>query len=189
MVVSVAPSRQATVWRVDPKHTQVEFAVSHLSISTIKGRFRGVRGRIVDVPESRAEATVEIEIDTASLESGEEERDEHVRSPLFLDAAVYPTMTFRSTRVEPQGGNRLLVAGDLTLHGVTHEVVLDATANGHAVHPITQEHVFGLSATTRLSRSQSGIELPVPFAGSTFVGDDIHISINVEATRTEDSSG
>ena len=188
MVLSAAQSSGATVWQIDPNSTQVEFAVRHLGISTIKGRFNGVRGQITDVPEDRSLASVEIEIDAASLDTGQDERDGHLRSAMFLDAEVYPTIVFRSAQIDVQNGNQLRVAGQLSCHGRTAEVVLDATVNGNAINPITQEHVLGFSATGKLTRSAFGIELPAPFAGTDFVGEDIDLWINVEAVRTTEST-
>ena len=188
MVLSAAQSSGATVWQIDPNSTQVEFAVRHLGISTIKGRFNGVRGQISDVPEDRSLASVEIEIDAASLDTGQDERDGHLRSAMFLDAEVYPTIVFRSAQIDVQNGNQLRVAGQLSCHGMMAEIVLDATVNGHAINPITQDRVLGFSATGKLSRSAFGIELPAPFAGTNFVGDDIDIWINVEAVRTAEST-
>src|SRR5207237_6249 len=98
-------------------------------ISTIKGRFTDIRGQISDVPEDRTQASVQIEINAAALNSGQADRDTHLRSAMFLDTDIYPTITFHSTRIDVKEDNRIQVVGQLSCHGTTGEVVLDATVN------------------------------------------------------------
>src|SRR3712207_6041503 len=122
---------ECTVWEIDPKHTLVEFGVKHMMFTTVKGRFTGVRGTINCADEADASrASVEAEIDAASVNTGEEQRDAHLRSAEFLEAERYRTMSFKSTRVERMDTERLRLIGDLTIRGVTREVVLEATFNG-----------------------------------------------------------
>jgi polyisoprenoid-binding protein YceI len=176
---------QCTVWDIDPKHTLVEFGVKHMMFTTVKGRFTGVRGTINCADEADASrASVEAEIDAASVNTGEEQRDVHLRSAEFLDAERYPTMTFKSTRVERQDAERLRVLGDLTIRGVTHEVVLETTFNGMGKNPRGQE-VAGFTAETTINRKDFGLTWNAALeSGGLLVGDKLEILIEVQAVRT-----
>src|SRR5262249_38965317 len=112
-------------WQLDPVHTSVEFVARHLMVSKVRGRFPGVTGTL-HVAEAPAGSWWEIDVDTASVETGDEKRDEHLRSPDFFDVERYPEITFRSTRVEGESPGHFLVHGDLTVHGVTRPVSLEA---------------------------------------------------------------
>src|SRR5438067_8517129 len=131
----VAQQDRRTVWQIDPKHTLVEFAVSYLTFTTVKGHFEGVSGTIRGDVEDPARASVEVEIDAASLATREGRRDAHLRSADFLDVERYPTLAFRSTGVEPIDDRRLLVHGELTIRGTTRLVMLDTELKGRARNP------------------------------------------------------
>src|SRR5688572_9890443 len=119
-----------TVWNIDPAHTDVSFAVKHLMISTVRGRFADVRGTIRLDGDDLTKASVEAEIATASIDTRQEQRDTHLRSADFFEVETYPAITFRTTRVEPIKGDRYRVVGDLTIRDVTREVVLEAVDEG-----------------------------------------------------------
>src|SRR5262245_4963230 len=110
----------ATTWAIDPVHTTVEFSVKHLMVSTVKGRFTGVSGTILVDEQDPARSHAEVTIDATSVDTREERRDGHLRSPDFLDVENYPEITFKSTRVVPVGGDEYKIYGNLTIHGVTH---------------------------------------------------------------------
>jgi polyisoprenoid-binding protein YceI len=184
MTTSATPqSTQTTTWQIDPKHTLVEFSVRHMMVTTVKGRFGGVTGTItVHEPEHTLSA-VEAEIDAASIDTREEQRDNHLRSPDFLDTANFPTITFKSTRVTPRGEDRLDVVGNLTIHGVTREVTLETTINGRGTTPFGTE-VIGFSAETKINRKDFGLGWNVALeAGGFMVGDAIKITLEVEAVK------
>ena len=175
---------QCTVWEIDPKHTLVEFGVKHMMFTTVKGRFTGLRGTINCADEAdAARASVEAEIDAASVDTGEEQRDAHLRSAEFLDAERHPTMTFNSTGVERLDSERLRVVGDLTIRGVTREVALETTFNGMGKNPYGQE-VAGFTAETTINRKEFGLTWNAALeSGGLLVGDKLEILIEVQAIR------
>jgi polyisoprenoid-binding protein YceI len=172
-----------TVWAIDPAHSNVGFGVKHMMFTTVRGRFGDVRGTIT-LDEQRLEnSSVEVEIDVASIDTRDEKRDAHLRSADFFDAAQFPTMTFRSTRVEPRRGDEARVTGDLTIHGVTREVTLDTTMTGRGTNPWGVD-VIGFEASTRISRKDFGLEWNVALeSGGFLVGDEIKIELDIEAAK------
>ena len=173
----------ATTWQIDPKHSVVEFAVKHMMFSTVKGRFGEVGGTIVYDENDPARSRVEVEIDAASIDTGEPQRDEHLRSADFFEVEKYPTITFRGTRVEPLSSDRLRVVGDLTMHGVTREVALEASFLGSGTNPWGQR-VAGFSATGELNRKDFGLNWNAALeAGGVLVGEKIRINLEVEASQ------
>src|SRR6266700_142037 len=138
-------------WQLDPNHTLVEFSGKHMLITTVKGHFKGVRGTIVLDEADPSRSSVEVEIDAASLYSGVDYRDNHLKSADFLEVEKYPTITFKSTRVEPEGGDHARVIGDLTIHGVTREVMLDTELTGRGKNPMSQEGI-AFDAKTAINR-------------------------------------
>ena len=122
----------ADTWQIDPAHTNVEFTVRHMMISNVKGQFQKTAGTITANGNDAASAQIDATIDASSVDTRVERRDMHLKSPDFLDVAKYPTITFKSTKVEADGPNKWKVTGDLTLHGVTKPVVLDVESSGRA---------------------------------------------------------
>src|SRR6266699_2176711 len=114
-----------SVWQIDPRQAHVKFSSKHMMFTTIKGHFKSVRGTIILDEANPVSSSVEVEIDTSNLYSGVQYRDNYLKSPDFLDVEKYPTITFKSTRVELMGSDRAQVVGDLTIRGVAREVVLD----------------------------------------------------------------
>ena len=181
----VASTDRRTVWQIDPKHTAVEFAVSYLTFPTVKGRFEGVSGTIRGDAADPARASVEVEIDAASLDTGEGRRDTHLRSADFLDVERHPTLSFTSTRVEPLDGRRLRVHGDLTIRGTTRAVVLDAELKGRGPNPEGLE-VVGLAARTGIDRRDFGLTWNQALeTGGLLVGNAVAIQLEVQAIRQE----
>ena len=180
----VQPAVQGTTtWAIDPSHSLVEFGVKHMMFATVKGRFAGVRGRIDLNEADPAQSSVEVEIDAASIDTRDEKRDAHLRSADFFDAESHPVLTFKSTRVEPAGPDKLRITGDLTIRGITREVTLDATVNGRGVTPWGNE-VAGYSAETQINRKDYGLGWNAALeSGGVLVGDTVKISIEVEAGK------
>ncbi len=171
------------IWVIDPAHSSVQFAVRHLLVSTVRGRFGGLGGTITLDEQDLASSSVDVEIDAATIDTREEQRDAHLRSADFLDVARFPTITFRSTGVEPRRGDAFRTAGDLTIHGVTRQVVLAAERTGRGPNPLGTE-VIGFEATTKVNRKDFGLTWNVALeTGGVVVGDEIKISIDIEATR------
>lgn len=184
MALSTAPQTgSTTTWQIDPAHTLVEFAAKHMMFSTVKGRFAKVSGTIVENTADPTHSSVEVEIDAASVDTREEQRDGHLRSPDFLHVENHPAITFKSTRVEPIGKDHFRVIGDLTIRGTTREVVLDTTANGQGVTPFGTQ-VAAFTAETSINRKDFGLTWNVALeAGGFLVSDTIKITLEVEAIK------
>jgi polyisoprenoid-binding protein YceI len=174
-----------TQWRVDPSHSHVEFAVKHMMISTVKGRFSDIDGTVAADGTDWTHASIEVSIKAASIDTRDEKRDAHLRSADFFDAETYPSITFRSTRIVAAGTDQYRVAGDLTIHGVTKPVTLDVTAEGQGKDPWGGERV-GFSASTRIDRQDFGLSWNQALdLGGVLVGNDIRISLDIELLRQD----
>jgi polyisoprenoid-binding protein YceI len=175
-------SPATTTWKIDPSHTHAEFAVRHLMISTVKGRFAEVQGTVHTDESNPAASQVDVTIGVSSIDTREPQRDAHLRSADFFDADNFPQITFRSTRVDGRGDSFKL-AGDLTIRGTTREIVLDVTTEGRGKDPWGGERA-GFSASTRIKRSEFGLTWnQLLEAGGVAVSDDVKISIDVELVR------
>ncbi|MFZ2060195.1 MAG: YceI family protein [Candidatus Binatus sp.] len=174
----------ADTWHIDPAHTNVEFTVRHMMISNVKGQFQKTSGTITADGNDPASAKIDATIDASSVDTRVEKRDAHLKSPDFLDVAKYPTITFKSTKVEAAGPGKWNVTGDLTLHGVTKPVVLEVEQSGAPIHDPMGNTRAGASATTKIKRSDFGLTWnKVLESGGVMVGDEVAISIDVEAIK------
>ena len=171
--------QEKQVYAVDPAHSTVEFVVRHLMISKVRGRFSAFQGRL-DLDPSGSLIAAQATIDAASIDTREAQRDAHLKSPDFFDAEKFPELSFYSTRVEGSG-DRFQIYGDLTIHGVTRPVVLDATFEGRGNDPWGGQRV-GYSAHTTINRKDYGLTWNAALeTGGVVVGDEIRIELNVEA--------
>lgn len=168
---------------LDPAHTLIEASVRHLMVAKVRGRFTRFTG-IVDVTEAVADSTIALEIEAASIDTGDEKRDGHMRSPDFLDVDSHPTLTFRSTGVEPADSpDRWRITGDFTVRGVTQSVDLDAEFLG-AVIDHRDRHRIVFSASTRLEREDYGMTWNQALeAGGVVVGKTLDVSLEVQALK------
>ena len=174
----------ADTWKIDPLHTSVEFTVRHMMISNVKGQFQKTTGTITVDGDDPTSAKIDASIDTSSIDTRVDRRDADIKSPNFLDVAKYPTITFKSTKVEAAGPGKWKVTGDLTLHGVTKPVVLDVESSGKPIHDPMGNTRAGASATTKIKRSDFGLTWNKAMeAGGVMVGDEVAISIDVEAVQ------
>ena len=179
--VTTAPAQ--TTWTIDPAHSQVEFAVRHLMISTVRGRFAGVTGTVVADEGDLSTAQVDVTIDVHTIDTREAQRDAHLKSADFFDAEKFPVLTFKSTRVTDVKGARFKLVGDLTMHGVTREVTLDVTSEGRGKDPWGGERA-GYSAVARVNRSDFGLTWnQVLETGGIAVGDEIKIALDLELIK------
>lgn len=177
-----APTTQTT-WTIDPAHTEVGFSVKHLMISTVRGRFADVRGTIRLDGDDLTQASVEAEIATASIDTRQEQRDAHLRSPDFFEVEKYPTIVFRSTSVERIKNDRYRITGDLTIRDVTREVVLEGTDEGRGRDPWGGDRL-GFSATTTIDRRDFGLTWNQALeTGGVLVSNEIKIAIDLEAVK------
>jgi polyisoprenoid-binding protein YceI len=171
-------------WNLDPAHSSAEFSAKHMMITTVRGRLAVVGGVIDFDPANPAAASVEATLDAASINSGVGDRDGHLKSPDFLDVATYPTITFKSTRVEPTGGDKARIHGDLTVRGTTRPVVLEAEFLGAGKNPFDQTERAGFIASTAINREDWGLTWNVALeAGGILVGKEIRISLDVQAIK------
>jgi polyisoprenoid-binding protein YceI len=181
--VSAPSAAGTTTWTIDNSHTLVEFSVRHLMISTVKGRFGEVSGKVVADDADPARAQIEVTINAASIDTREAQRDAHLRSADFFDAENFPALTFRSTRIEKASGDDLKVTGDLTIRGTTREVVLDVTSEGRVTDPWGGQRA-GYSAKTKIKRSDFGLTWNMALeTGGVVVGDEIKIALEVELVK------
>ena len=180
-------TQTATRWQIDPAHTQVEFTVKHMMFSKVRGRFEAVDGSLQFDPDGDlGDAGVRVTIDAASIDTGQEDRDEHLRSADFLDVEKYPELTFASASVEAGRDDEFTVTGDLTIHGVTREVELDAELSGVAPDPWGNQRV-AFSASTTIDRRDFDLTWNQALeTGGVLVGHEVKISLEVQATRSED---
>lgn len=183
--MSATATQQTTVWEIDPAHSLIEISAKHMMFTTVKGRITGVKGTITTHGTDPAQSSVEAELDASTISTGNEMRDNHMKSPDFLDVANYPTITFKSTRVEPQGGDRLRVTGDLTVRGVTKEVTLDTTLLGQGKNPRGVE-VAGFSAETSINRKDFGLNWNVALeTGGWLLSDTFKVLIDIQAAKRD----
>ena len=177
---------ETTTWQIDPAHSAIEFAVKHMMFTTVRGRFKDVKGTI-EVDEKRPDrSTVNVEIAAASIDTGAADRDAHLRSADFLDAAGHPSITFRSKRVEGamnKEGDKFKVAGDLTILDTTIEVVLDCQFEGTGKDPWGGTR-GGIRATTTIDRRDWGLKWNQALeTGGILVGNDVRIELEVQAVK------
>ena len=171
-------------WQIDPAHSHVEFAVRHLMISSVKGAFGDVQGTVwVDESDART-VLVDVTIQVASIDTRQEQRDAHLRSADFFDAARFPTITFRSRMVEgSHHDGEFRLVGDLTIRGVTREVVLDVSAEGRLTDPWGAERA-GFSAQGKIDRTDFGLTWNQALeTGGVLVSNEVKISVEVELIR------
>jgi polyisoprenoid-binding protein YceI len=172
--------QERTTWRIDAAHSSVEFAVRHLMITTVRGRFTGVTGTVVIDDAAPAASAVDIVIDAATIDTREPQRDAHLRSTDFFDVEQFPTLTFRSTRVEGALDAPFQVTGELTIHGVTRPVTLDVQPEGR-VKDAWGGIRSGFTATTKIRRSDFGLTWnQLLEAGGVTVSDDVKIALEIQ---------
>ena len=168
---------QIETWKIDPAHSAAQFSVKHLAISTVRGQFQKISGTVAYDPRDVAKTSIDVSIDAASVDTRVDMRDRDLRSPNFLDVQKFPVITFKSTRVEAAGPGQLKVTGDLTIHGVTKEVVLDLDGPSAPITAMGGLRM-GASATTKINRKDFGVN-----GAATMVGDDISITLDVEVAK------
>jgi len=174
-----APAGTA-VWKLDPSHAHVEFAVRHLMISKVRGQFTDVAGTLAIENDDISTARLDVEIRATSVDTRVEQRDEHLRSADFLDVDRFPTLSFRSKRVERTDRKRLRVAGDLTIRDLTREIALDVTERGTVTDPWGGERA-GYEASVTINRKDFGLTWNQALeAGGLLVGDEVEITLDAE---------
>jgi polyisoprenoid-binding protein YceI len=175
------PGYQAATWNIDPVHSEVGFSVRHMMVSKVRGRFTSFSGQLVTA-EDPLQSSVTAEIDLSSINTGQEQRDEHIRSADFFEVETYPTMTYKSTGVRVEDGEYVL-DGDLTLKGVTRSVPLRLELQGFGPDAYGGYRA-GFSATGEINRSDFNVSFNAPLQnGGVVVGEKIQLQLEIEAVK------
>jgi polyisoprenoid-binding protein YceI len=178
---TVVPGYEAATWNIDPVHSEVGFSVRHMMVSKVRGRFGSFSGQIVTA-EDPAASTVTAEIDLSSISTGQDQRDDHIRSADFFEVETYPTMTYKSTGIRVEDGEYVL-DGDLTLKGVTKSVPLRLELNGFGPDAYGGTRA-GFTATGEINRRDFGVNFSAPMAnGGAVVADKIALHLEIEAVK------
>lgn len=167
-------------WQLDQVHTHIGFSVKHMMVSTVRGQFKQYRGTVNIDPADFTRSTFEGEIDVTSIDTGNSQRDDHLRTSDFFDAPNHPKITFKSTGVEAKGDNEYVVKGDITIRGVTQPIALDVEFHGTAKNP-RGKTVSGLSAKATINRKDFGVSYnAVLEAGGLAISEKVKVEIEVE---------
>jgi polyisoprenoid-binding protein YceI len=179
-----APKTSVSTWNIDPTHSVAEFKVKHMMISNVKGQFTGVSGKLSLDESDITNSTVEATINAASISTGDEQRDAHLKSADFFDVEKFPTLSFKTARIVRSGDGELAVEGQLTIHGVTRNVkfaVEGPTAPGKDPWGNTR---IGISATTKINRKDFGLVWNAALeTGGILVGEDVTITLDVQFVK------
>ena len=179
--ISLPASAGSTTYTIDPAHSSANFSVTHLMISKVPGQFHGVNGTVVVDDKDFSKSSVNVTIDANTVNTNEPDRDKDLKSANFFDVAKYPTITFKSTKVEKNADGSLKVTGDLTIHGVTKSVVLNATAPKAPIKDPWGLTRTATSASTQINRKDFGITWNKTLDGVGLVlSDEVNITLDVE---------
>ncbi len=174
----------ATTWDIDPAHSNAGFSIRHMMIAKVQGGFRQLSGTLVLDRAQPSRSSVSAVIDAASIDTREPKRDEHLKSADFFDVAKYPTLSFQSRKVETRGAGHFQVTGDLTLHGVTREVILEVEGLDAEMKDPWGNTKIGASATTRIKRKDFGLSWNAALeAGGVLVGDEVSITLDLQFAK------
>lgn len=177
---ATAVKPEITTWKIDPAHSNAQFSVRHLMISNVKGEFTQVSGQIDFDPQNPETLSAEATIDVSTINTREPDRDKHLRSADFFDVANFPAISFKSKKTA-KGHGGLKLTGDLTIHGITHEVTLDVQGPTTPVKDPWGNTRVGASATTKINRKDFGLTWNQALeTGGVLVGDEIRITVDVE---------
>lgn len=164
-------------WTLDKSHAKLGFSITHLMVSSVEGGFKNFDAKITSSKEDFSDAVIELTADVNSINTDNDQRDQHLRTPDYFDAQKFPTMSFKSTSFKKIADKKYKLVGDLTLHGVTKQVELNVTLNGTAVHPYTKKTIAGFKVNGTIKRSDFGIAASTPAAA---LSDEVEITTNAE---------
>lgn len=175
-----------TIYEIDPAHSSAQFTIRHLMISNVRGDFKSVKGTVVYDPENLGDSSIQAEIDVNSLNTRDDKRDAHVKSADFFNVEKYPSILFKSRKVERAGDDEFKVTGDLTILGVTKEVVLKVEGPSEEAKDPWGNLRVGASATTKIKRSDFGLTWNAALeTGGVMLGDDVKIELDVELIKSK----
>jgi len=175
---------RASSWEIDGSHSSAQFSIKHLMVSNVRGEFSKVAGTLNLDDKDITKSSVDVSIDVNTINTREAKRDAHLKSPDFFDAAKFPALTFKSKKVEKAGADKLKVTGDLTIHGVTKEVVLNVEGPTAEIKDPFGNAKRGATATTKINRKDFGLNWNKALeAGGVLVGEEVNITIDVELLK------
>jgi polyisoprenoid-binding protein YceI len=184
--LAVSSPAATTTWQIDPAHTAAGFSVKHMMIATVRGQFKGVTGSVNWDDQDLSNSIVDVTIDANTVDTGEPKRDADLKSANFFDVAHYPTITFKSTKIERISAAKVKVAGNLTIHGITKPVVLDVEGPSGAIKDPYGNTRVALNASTIVNRMDYGVKWNAKMdGGGIVVGDDVNINIDLEMIKKE----
>ncbi len=184
MSTFAAPQTAVSTWKIDPAHSVAEFKVKHMMISNVKGQFAKVKGVLSLDEADITRSSVEAEIEATSINTGDGQRDTHLKSADFLHVEQYPTLTFKSTGITQTGTGELSLAGDLTIRGVTRRVVFSVEGPTPPTRDPWGNTRIGVSATTKINRKDFGLTWNAALeTGGILVGDEVTIALDVEFVK------
>ena len=178
------PTNTTTTWNLDPVHSVAEFKVKHMMISNVKGQFTGISGTLTYDAANPANSKVEASIDASTINTRDAQRDAHLKSADFFEVEKFPTLQFRSTTVKAKGDDELAVTGDLTIHGITREVVFNVEGpTAPATDPWGNTRI-GLSAVTKINRKDYGLTWNAALeTGGILVGEEVTITLDIQFVK------
>jgi polyisoprenoid-binding protein YceI len=186
VVFSLPAGAAPSQWAIDPHHSSAQFAVKHLMISTVRGEFHGVNGTVNWDDKDITKSTIDVTLDATSVDTREPDRDKDLKSENFFDVAKYPTMTFKSRKIEQAGAGKLKVTGDLTMHGITKEVTLDVEGPTPPIKDPWGYTRVALNATTTINRQDFGVKWNKTMdGGGVVVSDNVNITIDAELVKQQ----
>lgn len=180
LAMIAAAAAQSGTWQIDPNHSAAQFSVKHLGVSTVRGAFTKVSGSATYDTADPTKTTLNATIEATSIDTRVQMRDNDLRSPNFLDVQKFPTITFQSKQAKSAGAGKLQITGDLTIHGVTKEVVLDVDGPSAPIKDPWGNQRIGASASTKINRKDFGVN-----GAPGVVGDDISITIDTELIQPQ----
>ena len=181
MATTTTSPAAITTWNIDPAHSAAEFKVRHMMISNVKGTLKGISGALTEHATDASLSSIEATIDVSTINTGEVQRDGHLKSADFFEAEKFPTMTFKSTGVVPKGEGEYAVTGDLTIHGVTKPVTFAVEGPSAPGKDPWGNTRIGLTATTKVNRKDFGLNWNAALeTGGILVGEDVHITLDVQ---------
>ena len=181
MATTTAAPAAITTWKLDPAHSAAEFKVKHMMIANVKGKLTGISGTLTEHATDASLSSVDATVDVSTLNTGEPQRDGHLKSADFFETEKHPTMTFKSTSVQPKGEGEYAVTGDLTIHGVTRPVTFAVEGPTAPAKDPWGNTRIGLSATAKINRKDFGLTWNAALeTGGLLVGEDVQITLDVQ---------
>jgi len=171
---------ESTLWSVDAAHSRLGFSINHLGLADINGDFKSFDSKITATKADFSDAVVELSADVATINTGNEMRDGHLKGADFFDVEKFPKLTFKSTSFKKGKGNNYILVGDLTLHGVTKPVTLNATYNGAMTHPMSKKEMTGFKVTGKIKRSDFAV---APEMSAPMLADDVYLHADLEFAK------